>query len=148
MMNIKERLLDDLKTAMREKDVLRKDMLQIMRAAVLQVEKDTLQTLDEAGIAEILAREYKKRTETIEELEGSSRTDIIDKNRQEMVIIAAYLPSQLTEAEIEDLVRAAIGKSGAQSARDMGQVMKVLMPEVKGRADGKLVNQVVRRLLN
>jgi uncharacterized protein len=148
MMSIKERLLDDLKTAMREKDVLRKDMLQIMRAAVLQVEKDTLQTLDDAGVAEILAREYKKRTETIQELEGSSRTDIIDKNRQEMVIIAAYLPSQLTEAEIEVLVRAAIGKSGAQSARDMGQVMKVLMPEVKGRADGKLVNQVVRRLLN
>ncbi len=148
MANIKERLLEDLKTAMREKDVLRKDMLQIMRAAVLQVEKDTQQTLDDAGVAEILAREYKKRTETIQELEGSNRTDIIEKNRQEMVIIAAYLPSQLTEAEIEDLVRAAISKSGAQSARDMGQVMKVLMPEVKGRADGKLVNQVVRRLLN
>jgi uncharacterized protein len=148
MATIKERLLDDLKTAMREKDTLRKDMLQIMRAAVLQVEKDTLQTLDDDGVAEILAREYKKRTETIQELEGSSRTDIIEKNRLEMAIIEAYLPKQLAEAEIEDLVRQAIVRSGAQSARDMGQVMKVLMPEVKGRADGKLVNQVVRRLLN
>lgn len=147
-MNMKERLLEDLKTAMREKDSLRKDMLQIMRAAILQVEKDTLQTLDETDIFEILAKEYKKRTETIQELEGSSRTDIIAKNRAEMAIIEAYLPKQLSEAEIETLVRQAISQSGAQSARDMGQVMKILMPDVKGRADGKLVNQVVKRLLS
>jgi uncharacterized protein len=147
-MSIKERLLQDLKTAMREKDILRKDMIQILRAGVLQVEKDTLQTLDDAGVAEILAKEYKKRTETIQELDGSSRTDIIDKNRAEMAVIAEYLPRQLTEAEIESLVRQAISQSGAQSARDMGQVMKILIPGIKGLADGKLVNQVVKRLLS
>jgi len=147
-MNMKERLLDDLKTAMREKDTLRKDMLQIIRAAILQIEKDTRQPLDENGIAEVMAKEYKKRVETIQELEGSNRTDILDKNRAEMAIIEAYLPKQLSEAEIEDLVRQAISHSGAQSARDMGQVMKILMPDVKGRADGKLVNQIVKRLLN
>jgi uncharacterized protein len=147
-MNLKERLLDDLKTAMRNKDTLRKDMLQILRAGILQVEKDSLQTLDEAGVCEVLAREYKKRTETIQELDGSSRTDMIEKNRAEMAIIEEYLPKQLSEAEIEGLVRQAISQSGAQSARDMGQVMKILMPEVKGRADGKLVNQIVKRLLN
>jgi uncharacterized protein len=147
-MNIKERLLDDLKTAMREKDSLRKDLLQIVRAGILQVEKDTQQTLDEAGVFEILSREYKKRAETIEELSGSSRTDMIGKYRSEMAIIEEYLPKQLSEAEIENLVRQAISQTGAQSARDIGQVMKTLLPEVKGRADGKLVNQVVRRLLN
>jgi uncharacterized protein YqeY len=147
-MNIKERLLDHLKTAMRDKDVLRKDLLQILRAGVLQVEKDTRQTLDDAGVTEVLAREYKKRTETIQELEGSSRTDIIEKYRAEMAIIEEYLPKALAETEIEDLVRQAISQYGAQSARDMGQVMKVLMPMVKGRADGKLVNQIVKRLLN
>jgi len=147
MTGIKERLLEDLKTAMREKNTLRKDMLQIVRAGVLQVEKDTLQTLDEAGVAEILAKEYKKRVETIHELEGSNRTDVIEKNRAEMAIIEEYLPKQLSEAEIENLVRQAISQSGAQSARDMGQVMKVLMPEVKGKADGKLVNQIVKRML-
>ncbi|HBP39172.1 MAG TPA: aspartyl-tRNA amidotransferase [Clostridiales bacterium] len=147
-MNMKERLLDDLKAAMRNKDTLRKDMLQIMRAAVLQVEVDTRQSLDDAAIAEILSREYKKRSETLQELAGSSRTDIIEKNRAEMAIIEEYLPRQLSENEIESLVRQAISQSGAQSARDMGQVMKVLMPEIKGRADGKLVNQVVRRLLS
>ena len=147
-MNMKERLLDDLKAAMRNKDTLRKDMLQIMRAAVLQVEVDTRQSLDDAAIAEILSREYKKRSETLQELVGSSRTDIIEKNRAEMAIIEEYLPRQLSENEIESLVRQAISQSGAQSARDMGQVMKVLMPEIKGRADGKLVNQVVKRLLS
>ncbi len=148
MTNMKERLLDDLKTAMREKDTLRKDMLQIMRAAILQVEKDSRTELDEAGMADIMAKEYKKRVETIEDLAGANRQDMIDKNRAEMAIIEEYLPKQLSEAEIEALVRQAISSSGAQSARDMGQVMKVLMPDVKGKADGKLVNQIVKRLLD
>lgn len=146
-MNIKEQLLEDLKTAMRTKDTLRKDVLQILRAAVLQIEKDQQVVLDEAGVAEVLAREYKKRAETIEELKGSDRTDIIGKNKAEMAVIESYMPRQLSEAEIEALVRQAIGQAGARSARDMGAVMKVLMPEVKGKADGKLVNQIVKRLL-
>ncbi|MEA4888946.1 MAG: GatB/YqeY domain-containing protein [Clostridiaceae bacterium] len=147
-MNMKERLLDDLKTAMREKDVLRKDMLQILRAAVLQVEKDTRQTVDENGIFEILAKELKKRTDMVKELENSGRQDIIDKNLAEIALIEAYMPRQLSESEIEQLVRQAITATGACSARDMGAVMKQLMPEVKGRADGKLVNLIVRRLLS
>ncbi len=146
-MNIKEQLLEDLKTAMRTKDTLRKDVLQILRAAVLQIEKDQQVVLDDAGVAEVLAREYKKRAETIEELKGSDRTDIIGKNKAEMAVIESYMPRQLSEAEIEALVRQAIGQAGARSARDMGAVMKVLMPEVKGKADGKLVNQIVKRLL-
>jgi uncharacterized protein len=147
-MTIKERLLEDLKTAMREKNILRKDLLQIIRAGILQVEKDTQQTLDDTGVCDVLSREYKKRSETVEELAGSSRTDMISKYRAEMAIIEEYLPRQLSEADIEDLVRQAISQTGAHSARDMGLVMKVLMPEVKGRADGKLVNQIVKRLLN
>jgi hypothetical protein len=147
-MSIKERLLQDLKTAMRDKDTLRKDVLQILRAAVLQVEKDSLQQQDDTGVAEILAHEHKKRAENLQELAGSGRQDILDRNRAEMAIIESYMPQQLGEPEIEVLVRQAISQSGALSARDMGQVMKVLMPQVKGRADGKLVNQVVKRLLS
>ena len=146
-MNIKDRLLEDLKTAMKNKDTLRKDVLQIVRAAVLQVEKDQQITLDETGVFDILAKEYKKRAETVAELAGSDRTDILDKNKAEMALIESYLPAQLSEAEIEDLVRRAIATSGALSARDMGNVMKVLMPDVKGKADGKLVNTIVKRLL-
>lgn len=146
-MDMKERLLEDLKTAMRNKDTMRKDLLQIVRAGILQVEKDSRQTMDDNGILEVLARENKKRAETIQELEGTSRTEMIESIRAEMAIIEEYLPQQLSEAEIETLVIRAISQSGAKSARDMGQVMKVLMPDVKGRADGKLVNQVVKRLL-
>lgn len=146
-MNMKERLLEDLKTAMREKDVLRKDMLQIIRAGILQVEKDSRLAVDEAMIFDIIGKEYKKRVETVHELQNSGRQDIIDKNLAEMAIIETYMPKQLTDSEIEQLVRDAIATSGARAARDMGLVMKVLMPEVKGRADGKLVNQIVKRLL-
>lgn len=146
-MNMKERLLEDLKTAMREKDVLRKDMLQIIRAGILQVEKDSQKPVDEPMIFDIIGKEYKKRAETVQELQNSGRQDMIDKNLAEMAIIETYMPKQLTEPEIEQLVRDAIVASGAQAARDMGLVMKVLMPEVKGRADGKLVNQIVKRLL-
>lgn len=146
-MTMKEQMLDDLKTAMREKDVLRKDMLQILRAAILQVEKDQQITLADSEIAVILSKEYKKRVELLSEFADSGRTDILDKNRAEMGIIEAYLPKQLSESEIEDLVRQVIGQTGAVSIRDLGQVMKVLTPEVKGRADGKLVNQIVKRLL-
>lgn len=146
-MNMKERLLEDLKTAMREKDVLRKDMLQIIRAGILQVEKDSRLPVDEAMIFDIMAKEHKKRSETVSELQNSGRQDIIDKYLAEMAIIETYLPQQLSESEIEQLVREAVAASGAQAARDMGLVMKVLMPQIKGRADGKLVNQIVRRLL-
>ncbi|MDD2457246.1 MAG: GatB/YqeY domain-containing protein [Eubacteriales bacterium] len=146
-MTIKEKLLEDLKEAMKARDTLRKDLLQILRAAVLQVEKDQQVVLDESGVIEILAKEHKKRSETVQELAGSDRTDILEKNKAEMALIEAYLPAQLGETEIEELVRAAIVKADAHSARDMGAVMKVLMPDIKGKADGKLVNTVVKRLL-
>ena len=122
-------------------------MLQIIQAAVRQLEKDQQVTLDDSGGFEILAREHKKRAETIHELAGSDRTDILDKNKAEMTLIEAYLPAQLSESEIEELVRNAIAKANAHSARDMGAVMKVLIPDVKGKADGKLVNSIVKRLL-
>jgi uncharacterized protein YqeY len=147
-MTIKEQLLSDLKDAMKAKDTLRKVLLQILRAAILQVEKDQQVVLDEAGVCEILAREYKKRAETVEELAGSGRPDILEKNRAEMALIEAYLPTQLSEDEITELARQAIQEADAHAARDIGAVMKVLMPLVKGRADGKLVNAVVRRLLS
>lgn len=144
-MSIKEQLMDDFKAAMRDKDVLKKDTLQICRAAILQVEKDQKIVLDDAGVIEILAREYKKRVETIGDL--GDREDIITKYKAEMVIIEKYLPKQLSESEILEIVKATIAEVGAVSARDLGKVMQVLQPKVKGKADGKLVNQLVRQQL-
>ena len=146
-MGIKERLLEDMKTAMREKDVIRKEVLQICRAGVLQVEKDSLKTLDEDGVMEVLSKEYRKRTETLSELAQGGREDVLSRIRAEMVVLEGYLPKPLTEAEIELIVREAVAASGASSARDIGKVMPLIMPRVKGKADGKLVNTVVKRVL-
>lgn len=145
---IKEQLMLDLKTAMRNKDSLSKDVLQIVRAAVLQVEKDTLSELDEEGVFALIAKEVKKREEMLSDLKNSDRTDIIDRTKAEMALLNAYLPEQMNEEQIEAIVQKVIAETGARSARDMGQVMKALQPEVRGRADGKLVSQVVKRLLS
>jgi len=145
---IKEQLLQDLKTAMKEKDTLRKDMLQIARAAVLQTEKDSRTELDEEGVLALIAKEVKKREELLADLKDSDRIDMIDRTKAEMAILGAYLPEQMDEAQVEAIVRKVIAETGSRSARDMGQVMKALMPEVRGRADGKLVSQVVKRLLS
>jgi len=139
--------LQDLKTAMREKDTLRRDMLQISRAAILQTEKDTLTELDEAGVIALIAKEVKKREELLADLENSGRQDIIDRTNAEIAVFKAYLPEQMDETQVEEIVRNAIAATGAVSARDMGMVMKAVIPEIAGRADNKLVNQVVRRLL-
>lgn len=144
-MNMKERLLDDLKAAMRDKDTLRKEVLQICRAAVLQVEVDQRIVLDDAGIVDILSKEYKKRQETLKDL--GDREDIITKYKAEMAIIEEYLPKQLTESEILVIVNETIAEVGASSSRDMGKLMQALQPKVKGRADGKLVNQLIKQQL-
>ncbi|MDN5314086.1 MAG: uncharacterized protein PWP10_2833 [Clostridiales bacterium] len=146
-MNVKEALFEDMKTAMRDKDIMRKELLQIVRAAILQVEKDQKIELDDAGAADIISKEYKKRAENLNELKDSGREDILEKNRAEMTILEKYLPKQLSEQEITDIVKSAIEQSGALSARDMGKVMQIIMPQVKGKADGKLVNQIVKQQL-
>ena len=147
-MDMKTRLLQDLKDAMRTRDSLRKDLLQILRAGILQAEKDGQCTRDDPDILDIVAREVKKRQENLAELAHSGRQDILDKNQAELAVLESYLPRPLTESEIDRIVLEAIRESGASSPRDMGQVMKLVMPQTKGRADGKLVNQAVKRLLS
>lgn len=147
-MDMKTRLMQDLKDAMRTRDSLRKDLLQILRAGILQAEKDGQCTLDDPDILDIVAREVKKRQENLAELAHSGRQDILDKNQAELAVLESYLPRPLTESEIDRIVLEAIRESGASSPRDMGQVMKLVMPQTKGRADGKLVNQAVKRLLS
>lgn len=144
-MSIKERLMNDLKEAMRDKDELRKDTIQICRAAVLQAEKDSRMVLDESSVAEILSKEFKKRSETLQEF--GDRQDMIDKYKAEMEIIASYLPQQLTDEQTESLVIRAIKETNSSSPRDMGAVMKFLQPEIKGRADTRLVSTLVRKHL-
>jgi uncharacterized protein YqeY len=146
-MTLKERLLNDLKDAMKNKDSIRKDTIQIIRAAILKVEKDKRITLDDQGVSEILIKELKRTRDALSEIEKSGRPDLIEKTRREIEIIQQYMPEQLTEEQVETIVKEAIMETGAESAKDIGSVFRIVMPKVKGRADGSLVNSIVKKLL-
>jgi len=146
-MSLKKRLLDDMKSAMKNKDVIRKNTISMVRAAILQKEKDEKIELDDDGIIGVIAKEAKKRKDSIPEFEKGNRFDLVDKLNKEIQILMEYLPQQLTEEEIEELVIRAIREVGANSQKDIGKVMAVLMPKVKGRAEGKTVNELVKKHL-
>ena len=145
-MSLKERLLEDMKVAMRDKDVIKKNTVQMARAAVLQVEKDNRVTLDDDGIIEIVAKEVKKRRDSLPDYEKAGRQDLVDNIKAEIDVLLQYLPQQLTEEELEVIVKQAIQETGAKSPKDLGKVMQVVLPQVKGRADGKMINQLAKKI--
>lgn len=147
-MSIKEQLKQDLVEAMKAKDTVRKNTVQMARAGILQVEKDQRTELDDNGVIEVLAREVKKRKDVLPDYEKSGRTDLVADLNREIEVLMAYLPEQMSEAEVEEIVKAAITETGASGMRDMGKVMAAVMPQTKGRADGKLVNTLVKKLLS
>ena len=144
---MKEQLLQDLKEAMKNKDTLMKDTITMLRAAILQVEKDNLKTLNDDEICGIVAKEVKKRKESVTEYENAGRQDIADNLKREIEILSKYLPEQLSEEEIAKMVEEAIAESGAASPRDMGKVMGLLRPKTQGKADGKVVSDIVKEKL-
>ena len=144
---MKEQLLQDLKEAMKNKDTLMKDTITMLRAAILQVEKDDLKTLNDDEICGIVAKEVKKRKEAVAEYENAGRQDIADNLKREIEILSKYLPEQLSEEEIAKMVDEAIAESGAASPRDMGKVMGLLRPKTQGKADGKVVSDIVKEKL-
>ena len=146
-MNIKEELMLDLKDAMRNKDTLKKDTVSMVRAAILQVEKDTQSQLSEQQIIEVVAREVKKRKEAKKDYEKTDRVDIVEGLVKEIEILEKYLPVQLTEDEITELVIKAITETNASGPREMGKVMQYIKPLVTGKADGKLVSDIVKSKL-
>lgn len=146
-MALKEQLLADLKSAMKEKDTIKKQTVTMIRAAILQVEKDNKIELDDQGILDIISKQMKQRRDALEDFKKAQREDLIEQTEAEMKIIEAYLPKQLTREEIEAIVDETIQETGVESIKDMGKIMGALMPKVKGLADGKLVNQIVREKL-
>jgi uncharacterized protein YqeY len=146
-MHPKEKLQADLKEAMKSGDSERKEAIRFVMAAIKQVEIDKRIELSAEDTYSILQTEAKKRRDTIEEARKVGRTEMADQTQRELTLIESYLPQQMTREEVEAETRKAIEESGATSAKDMGNVMKVLMPRVKGKADGKLVNEVVKALL-
>ena len=146
-MSLKDKLMDDLKSAMKEKDSVRKSAVQMVRASILQVEKDNKITLDDEGVIEVVAKEVKKRKDVLPEYEKSGRQDLIDDLKREIDVLTAYLPQQMTEDEVEKLVIETIEETSAKSMKDIGKVMAAIMPKTKGKADGKVINQFVKAFI-
>lgn len=149
-MSLKEQLTEDMKAAMKAKEAGKQELsvIRMVRSAVRQIEIDGKKELDDNGVIDIISKEVKMRKDSIEEFRKGDREDLVAQNEAEIAVLMKYLPQQLTEDEVRSLVKEAVAASGASSAKEMGKVMAVLMPKVKGRADGKLVNTVVREALN
>lgn len=146
-MSIKEQLFADLKTAMKEKDTIRKDTIQLVRSGILQIEKDNKVELDDEGVIDVFTKQLKSRRDSLPEFEKSGRTDLIEKLNKEIDILLGYLPEQLSETEIQTIVEAAINEISATTIKDMGKVMTVITPKLKGRADNKIVGSLVKNML-
>jgi uncharacterized protein YqeY len=146
-MSLKERIDADYKTAMKERDALRVSVLRLLRSAIHNAEIDRQRALTDDEILGVIQSEIRKRRESIEAFQQGGRADLAEREQAELAILETYLPQPLSRAELEALVRETIREVGALSVRDMGKVMAVLMPKVRGRADGREVNELVRQLL-
>lgn len=147
-MSLKETLLQDLKEAMKNKDTIRKNTIQLVRAGILQIEKDNHVELDDNGVIDVIAKELKKRRDSLPEFEKSGRIDLIENLNKEIEVLLGYLPEQLTEGEIKKIVEETIAETGASSIKEMGKVMGAVSSKVKGRADNKVVSGYVKEILN
>lgn len=148
MPDLKAELTDALKEAMKAKDSGRRDAIRLLQSAIKQAEIDGGAALDNAAITDILSKEAKKRRETIDELTRAGRPDDTAGERLELAVTEEFLPRQMSPDELRPLVQAAIDESGAASMKEMGQVMRIVMPRVQGRADGAAVSALVKELLS
>ncbi len=147
-MSLKDQLNDDLKSAMKGGEKLRTETLRSLKSALKYAEIQAGYELDDAGVLTVIGQQAKQRRDSIVEFEKGHRADLIEKEAAELAILEKYLPAQLSEAEIEAKAKAVIAELGVTDAKGIGQVMKHLVAELKGQADGKIINQVVRRLLS
>ncbi len=149
-MSVKERLNEDMKQAMKEKEAgkFRLSVIRMVRSSIKNAEIDRKRECLEEEVLDIIAKEVKLRRDAAEGFSKGNRPDLVDNVQREAAILMDYLPPQLSEPEVRALVAAAVTQTGATSAKDMGKVMAALMPQVKGRADGKMVNVIVKEMLS
>ena len=146
-MSLKAQLTSDLKDAMRQHDERRRDVLRFTLAALQNAEIAAREELDEPAAMAVLAQEAKQRRDSIEEFRKADRQDLVTKEEAELAVLKPYLPEQLSREEITQAAREAIQEAGASGPQEMGKVMAVLMPQLRGRADGRQVSEVVQELL-
>jgi len=146
-MSLKERINDDMKAAMRARESERLATIRLLLAAIKQREVDERVTLDDAGITAVIDKMIKQRKDSISQFEAAGRTDLVEKENAELQVLSAYMPEQLSDAEIAAEVQAAVAQVGASGPQDMGKVMGVLKPRLAGRADMTAVSGLVKAAL-
>ena len=146
-MALRERLSEEMKEAMKAKDSLRLSSIRLIRSAVKNKDIELKREIAEQEIVEVIATLVKQRRESIRLFGEAGRQDLVEKEEKELVDLLGFLPQQLSREAVADLVDRVIAESGAQGGKDMGRVMKALMPHVAGRADGKMVSDLVKEKL-
>ena len=144
---LRDTLDSDLKDAMRNKEALRRTVLRTMLSEIRNAEINFQTILDDEGIISVLTKQVQQRKDSVEAYAAANRQDLVDKETEEINIISVYLPEQLPVEEIEEIIKTAISEIGASTLSDMGKVMGLVMPQVRGRADGKIVNTIVTEKL-
>lgn len=146
-MGLQEQIQEDLKTAIRQRDSERAGVLRMIKAAIHNAEIDRQESLDDQGVQAVLLKAARDHRESIEAFRRGGREDLVAVEERELAIVEAYLPPQLGEDKVRQLVDRAIEELGAQGPQDMGRVMKHVMAQFKGQVDGRLVSDLVRRAL-
>lgn len=144
---LKDDLMNDLKDAMKEKDEIKKNTVQMVRAAILQIEKDKGIKVEDEKIIDIIAKEVKGKKDALVDFARGERQDLVDQTNKEIEILQKYLPKQLSMEEIEEIVKKVVSDVGATSMKDMGNVMKEAKARIGAASDGKTINEVVKKIL-
>lgn len=146
-MSLKEKLNEDLKQAMRDKEVVKRDSIRAINTMIKQVEVDERRVLDDAEVIKLIQKGIKQREEAISQYSAASRDDLVQKEQEQVDVFMLYLPKQLSDVELENGMKEIIGEVGATSLKDMGKVMGAASKKFAGVADGKRINEMVKKLL-
>lgn len=146
-MTLKDRLTNDLKEAMKNKEQVRKSVVTLIRAGIKQCEVDNRQELTDEDIISLISKQLKQRKDALSDFEKANRIDLIEQTNQEIAILENYLPEQLDDVELKEIITKVVEEVGATSMKDMGKVMAKTISLVQGRADGKRINAVVKQIL-
>ncbi len=147
-MSLKEKLNEDLKQAMRDKEVVKRDSIRAINTMIKQVEVDERRVLDDAEVIKLVQRGIKQREEAISQYRAASRDDLVQKEQEQVDVFMLYLPKQLSDVELENGMKEIVSEVGATSLKDMGKVMGVASKKFAGVADGKRINEMVKKLLS
>jgi len=146
--SLKKQLMDDVKTAMKEKDRLRKATITLLRADIKRFEVDKRKEITEDGIIDLISKQIKQKKSAILDFKKGGREDLVQEAEAEIDVLMKYLPDQLTEEELKEIIGNAIKELKAESMKDMGKVMGAVKPIIKGKADGKMASEIVKAMLS